>query len=183
MALKATIFKADMQINDSCRNYYDFHSLTVAQHPSETDERLMIRLSAFAFFADENLKFTKGLSAEDEPEIWIKDLSGGIRLWVEFGQPDERRIKKACGKSDHVAVICYGRTGQPWWEKTKAKLDLMDNLSVYYFNVDDTEVLKSMVSRTMNMQFSIDDSYIYLTCNDKTAGIEIESWKDAAADM
>ncbi len=179
MALKATIFKADLQINDSDKNYYNRHSFTIAQHPSETDERMMIRIIAFAMFASDELKFTKGLSAEDEPELWRKNLTDEIELWIELGQPEERRVKKACGRSKHVVIFCYGRTGQPWWEKGRAKLSLIPNLSVIYLDIKDPETLKSMVGRTMDLQFSIDSGDIWLSDGKNNVEIKIEYWMKA----
>lgn len=111
MALKATIFKADLQIADMDRGYYGGHALTLARHPSETDERMMVRLLAFALFAGERLAFGRGLSAEDEPALWQKDLTGAVELWIEVGLPDERDIRKACGRADRVVVLCYGGRG------------------------------------------------------------------------
>ena len=114
MALKATIFKADLQIADMDRNYYQDHALTLARHPSETDERMMVRLLAFAIHADEALTFTKGLFDTEEPDLWQKDLTGAIQLWIEVGQPDEKRILKACGRSEQVIVYSYGATSHIW---------------------------------------------------------------------
>jgi len=180
MALKAEIYKAVLQINDSDRQYYNSHSVTTAQHPSETNERMMMRLTAFALFADDNLKFTKGLSAEDEPELWIKNLTDDIELWIDFGQPEERRVKKACGRSKHVVIICYGRTGPPWWEKNKQKMNCMSNLSVKYFNVSDNDILNSMVDKNMNLQFSIDAGQIWVSTNEKNIEISVENWKETS---
>ena len=111
MALKATIFKAELQIADMDRNYYHDHALTIARHPSETDERMMVRLLAYALHADETLSFGKGLSTDDEPDLWQKDLTGAIELWIDVGQPDEKRIRKACGRARQVFVrlIRHGR--------------------------------------------------------------------------
>jgi uncharacterized protein YaeQ len=108
MAIKATVFKADLQIADMDRHYYAGHALTLARHPSETDERMMVRLLAFALFADDALTFGKGMSSDDEPDLWHKDLTGEIKRWIEVGLPDERAIRKACGRGD-VVVISYGR--------------------------------------------------------------------------
>ena len=104
MALKATIFKADLQIADMDRHYYGDHALTIARHPSETDERMMVRLLAFALHAHDMLAFGRGLSADDEPDLWQKDLTGAIDLWIDVGQPDEKRMLKACGRSSRVVV-------------------------------------------------------------------------------
>ena len=117
MALKSTIYKAELQIANMDRHYYADHSLTIARHPSETDERMMVRVAAFALFAQERLEFCKGLSDIDEPDLWQKDLTGAIETWIEVGQPDERRIAKASGRSNEVIVIAYGgRTSEIWWQ-------------------------------------------------------------------
>ena len=104
MALKATIFKAELQLSDMDRHHYQTHALTLARHPSETDERMLLRLAAFALNADERLEFTKGISSEDEPDLWLKNLSGEIELWIELGQPDEKRMRRACGRARRVVV-------------------------------------------------------------------------------
>ena len=114
MALKSTIYKADLQIADMDRHYYQDHSLTLARHPSETDERLMVRLLAFVRHANESLIFAKGLSDVDEPDLWQKDLTGAIELWIDVGQPDERRMLKACGRASQVVVYSYSSTSAIW---------------------------------------------------------------------
>ena len=113
MALKSTIYKAELQIADMDRHYYADHALTVARHPSETDDRMMVRIVAFALFAHERLEFSKGLSDVDEPDLWQKDLTGAIDVWIEAGQPDERRISKAAGRAGQVTVIAYGGKTYP----------------------------------------------------------------------
>jgi uncharacterized protein YaeQ len=117
MALKATIFKADVQIADMDRHYYQDHVLTIARHPSETDERMMVRVLAFILHAHEALVFGKGLSADDEPDIWQKDLTGAIKLWIEVGQPDEKRIMKACGRAEKVFIYSYSSNSSIWWNQ------------------------------------------------------------------
>ncbi len=118
MALPSTIFKATLQISDIDRQYYGEHQLTLARHPSETDERMMVRLFAFALHADENLNFTKGLCADDEPDLWQKSLTGEIALWIDVGLPDERRVRKACGRAEKVCLYLYGgRAADLWWQK------------------------------------------------------------------
>ena len=131
MALKATIFKAELQIADMDRNYYHDHTLTIARHPSETDERMMVRLLAFALHADEALAFGQGLSTDDEPDLWLKDLTGAIECWIDVGLPDEKLIRKACGRSRKVFVYPYGGRGADiWWGQSSAKLERQDNLVV-----------------------------------------------------
>ena len=123
MATKATIFKADLQIVDMDRNYYQDHALTLARHPSETDERMMLRLLAFARHASDTLMFTRGLSSSDEPDLWQKDLTGTIEVWIGLCQPDEKRIRKACGRSQQVVIYCYsGNSASIWWEQNSSAL-------------------------------------------------------------
>ena len=130
MALKSTIFKADLQISDMDRHYYQQHALTIARHPSETDERMMIRVLAFALNASEALAFGKGLSDTDEPDLWQKDLTGAIEVWVEVGQPDDRAILKACGRADKVLVYSYSSTSHIWWGQTGSRVERAKNLKV-----------------------------------------------------
>lgn len=113
MALKSTIYKADLQIADMDRHYYGDHSLTIARHPSETDERMMVSVAAFGLFANERLEFCKGLSDTDEPDLWQKDLTGQIETWIELGQPDEQRIAKASERADRVIVVAYAGARRP----------------------------------------------------------------------
>lgn len=164
MALKATINKAELNIADMNRNYYHSHHLILAQHPSETDERMMMRLTAFALNASENLVFTKGLSTDDEPDIWQKDLTDHIVLWIDLGQIEEKRIKKACGKSDQVIVYTYQpRSAKPWWQKIESSLKRFDNLSVIEIeNVSETAIEK-LVQRSMQLQCNIQDNNVYLS--------------------
>src|SRR3970040_479237 len=122
MALKATIFKASLQVSDIDRNYYGEHSLTLARHPSETDERMMMRLLAFALNAHERLEFGKGLADTDEPDLWQKDLSGSIVHWIEVGLPEEKRLIRASGRADRVTVYAYGRGADPWGEANAERL-------------------------------------------------------------
>ena len=142
MALKATVVKAELQISDLDRHHYATYPLTLAQHPSETDERLMVRLIAFALFASERLEFGKGLSNEDEPDLWRRDYTGEIEQWIDLGQPDESRIRKACGRARQVVVVTYGgRTADLWWEKQSAALSRLDNLTVIDIAPESVEAL------------------------------------------
>jgi uncharacterized protein YaeQ len=122
MAAKATVFKAELSVSDMDRHYYATHQLTLAMHPSETEERLMVRVLAFALNASERLAMGRGISStEEEPELWARDLTGAIDLWIEVGQPDEQRLRKACGRAKEVRVYCYsGRSAGVWWQKCAA---------------------------------------------------------------
>src|SRR3954471_17065033 len=144
MALKATIYKAELQIADMDRNYYQTHLLTLARHPSETDERMMIRLLAFAIHADESLTFTKGLFDTDEPDLWQKDLTGAIQLWIEVGQPDEKRLMKACGRAEKVVVYCYSATSHIWYKQLASKIDRADKLTIINIASEASEQLEKL---------------------------------------
>ncbi len=161
MAIKSTIYKIDLQIADMDRNYYAQHNLTVARHPSETDERLMVRLIAFALYANEALIFGKGLSDDEEPDLWQKDLTGAIQLWIDVGLPDEREIRKACGKSTQVIVMPYGgRAAELWWTQNSKALLKLNNLTV--IDLPETEALAKIASRSLNISCTIQDGHILL---------------------
>jgi len=161
MALKATVFKVSLQIADMDRHYYADHQLTVARHPSETDERMMIRLLAFALNASDTLEFTKGLSTDDEPELWAKTLTDDIDLWIELGLPDEDRLRKACNRSRQVVLYTYGGRAVPvWWQKHNNKLARFNHLRVVDLPADDTAALAKMAERSMEFQVSIQDGEV-----------------------
>jgi len=173
MAIKATIFKADLQIADMDRNYYADHSLTLARHPSETDERMMVRLLAFSLFAHEQLGFGKGLCVDDEPDLWQKDLTGAIELWIDVGLPDEKWTRKACGRAKQVVVLSYGARQQDmWWEQVKGKLERQDNLRVMYVPPVATQSLAALANRTMRLQCSIQDGHVWITDGQDTVQVE-----------
>ncbi|WP_395684519.1 YaeQ family protein [Dokdonella sp.] len=162
MALNATIYKAELQVSDMDRHYYATHALTLARHPSETEERLMVRLLAFALYADERLEFGKGLSSEDEPDLWRKDRSGEIEQWIDLGQPDEQRVRKACGRAREVIVVNYGgRASDVWWEKNATALARSKNLVVIDVS-SATAALTAIAGRSMRLQCNIQDGHVQL---------------------
>jgi len=164
MAIKSTIFKAELQITDMDRNYYHDHALTIARHPSENDARMMLRILAFALNAHERLCFTKGLSSDDEPDLWQKNLSNEIELWIDLGLPDEKRLRRACGRSDQVIIYTYNRTGaEAWLQKIQSKIHRFSNLSI--FNIDDATIiaLAEFSQRSMQLQFTIADATTLLS--------------------
>ena len=172
MAISSTINKVSLNIADMDRHYYQSHELIVAQHPSETDFRFMVRLIAFIANADEPLRFTKGLSADDEPELWQKTLTDEIELWVDLGQPDEKRIRKACGRAKQVNIYTYdARKAKVWCEQYKSKLQRFSNLNVFRINAEGVEV---MVKRSMQLQCNIQDSEIYLSDDESNFTITID---------
>jgi uncharacterized protein YaeQ len=177
MALKATIYKAELQIADMDRNYYGTHALTMARHPSETDERMMIRLLAFAIHASDALTFTKGLFDVDEPDLWQKDLTGAIELWVEVGQPDDKRLMKACGRSEQVTVYSYSATSHIWFKQISNKLERAKNLSVINIPAEASVQLEKMAARTMQLQCTIQDGQIWINNGSDTVQIDRETFK------
>ncbi|NVK24473.1 MAG: YaeQ family protein [Gammaproteobacteria bacterium] len=164
MALKATIFKADISITDMDRNYYNDHNLTIARHPSENDERMMLRIIAFIVNASERLEFTKGLSDDEVPDLWQKAYSDEIELWVELGQPSEQRIKKGCNQSQQMLIYSYADNSfNEWWKKEHNKLATRKNLTVYTLPETLSSTLANLVQRSMQIQVTIQDAQIWLT--------------------
>lgn len=162
MALKSTIYKAELQVADLDRGYFGEHALTLAKHPSETDERLMLRLLAFALFASPDLSFGKGISNDDEAALWEVDAGGVIRCWIEVGQPEEERIRKACSRSEKVVVINYGaRAADVWWLQQADKLARYDKLSVWRLPAEEGASLAALAGRNMHFSCTIQESVIY----------------------
>jgi uncharacterized protein YaeQ len=172
MALKATIFRAELQIADMERNYYQTHSLTLARHPSENDERMMVRLLAFALNARDTLVFGSSIGNDDEPDLWQKDLTGAIQLWIDVGLPDEKRIRRACGRAARVVVYSYGRGADLWWKQSEASLARSDNLEVIDLPQASTQALARLAKRTMQLNCTIQDGQVWLADEDESVQVE-----------
>jgi uncharacterized protein YaeQ len=172
MALKSTIYKADIQIADMDRHYYQNHALTIARHPSETDERMMVRLLAFVLHAHEALAFGKGLSADDEPDLIQKDLTGAIDLWIDVGQPDDRRIMKACGRANRVVIYSYSNSSAIWWSQTGSRVDRARNLTVYNLPASTSQALAALAQRSMQLQCTIQDGQTWIGNGIDTVAVE-----------
>jgi uncharacterized protein YaeQ len=165
MALKSTIYKIDLNIADMDRQYYAQHNLTLAKHPSETDERVMVRLIGFAMYANEALIFGKGLSDDEEPDLWQKDLTGAIQLWMDVGLPTEKDIRKAAGRAKQVVVVLYGgRIADMWWNQNSKALLKTNNLTV--INLPETQALASLAARSINISCTIQDGQILVSHDD-----------------
>ncbi len=183
MALRATIFKLELHIADMRRSYYASHTLTVARHPSETDDRMMLRVLAFALLADEGLSFTRGLSTTEEPSLWQKDLTGAILKWVELGHPDERRLLQAAGKSDEVIVLCYGgHASKVWWRGVQAGVARLKNLTVLSVDPSAARALGAYAQRNMTLHVSVDDDGVLVSSGSDSMSMQLESWGPAADD-
>ncbi|MBT2971961.1 MAG: hypothetical protein B6D72_13155 [gamma proteobacterium symbiont of Ctena orbiculata] len=177
MALKATVFKVEIQISDTERGHYHTYHLTLARHPSETNERLMIRLIAFALNADQALRFTKGLCRDNEPELWLKNMSGETLLWIELGQLDEKRLRRACGLAQQVIVYLYTRrSAEVWWSQYRNKIQRYNNLSLALLSVIGDTDLESLVQRTMSLHATIQDNQVWLSDDSQTVTLEIQNW-------
>ena len=173
MALKATVHKVDLAVSDMDRGYYGSHTLTLARHPSETSERMMVRLLAFAMFAEERLVFGRGLSADDEPALWLKDLTGNIECWIDVGLPDERELRKACGRAHRVALLTYGGRGVAiWWNQNQPALARHDNLDVIEIPVAATQALAKLADRNMRINATLQDGHIWMGNEAETVLIE-----------
>jgi len=184
MALNATIFKATLQIADMDRNYYQDHALTIARHPSETDERMMVRLLVFALHAHQALSFGKGRSNQDEPDLWQKDLTGAVELWIEVGQPDEKSIRKACGRTKQVFIYTYGgRIADLWWDQNRSKLERANNLAVMNLPLDTSRALAKLAQRNMQLHCTIQDGQIWLADNKETVQVALTMVKAPSAPL
>jgi uncharacterized protein YaeQ len=155
MALKSTVFKATLQVNDVDRGYYAEHALTLARHPSETDERMMVRVLAFALHAHPDLAFGRGLSADDEPDLWRRDATGAILEWIDVGQPDVRAVRRAAGRAASVSIYCYGRAAEPWWAQSRAELGRIERLSVTRVADASVAALARLVERGMQLHCTL----------------------------
>jgi uncharacterized protein YaeQ len=181
MALKATIYKAELQLADMDRNHYADLALTIARHPSETDERMMVRVLMYALYAQEGIALAKGLSDVDEPEIWVKDMTGAIKLWIDIGQPDEARLRKACGRAEQVVVVCHSSSCEIWWKQIEARLARLRNLTVLRLPARTAQALAVLAERTMRLQCLVQDDAISLSTDAAVVEVALEPLKIAAA--
>jgi uncharacterized protein YaeQ len=176
MALKSTIFKVQLQLADMDRHVYGDHALTLARHPSETDERMMMRVLAFALQVPADnlrgeLEFAKGLSDVDEPDLWQKDLTGALVQWIEVGQPDERRLLKACARAERVSVFAYASSVPLWWQPLASKLTRVNNLNIWQVPAEQSQALGAMAERGMRLQVNVQDGTLWI--DDGSSSVEV----------
>jgi uncharacterized protein YaeQ len=186
MAIKSTIFKANLQMADIDHGYYADHALTLARHPSETDERMMVRLVALAIHAHElndtcngdgTLAFGAGLSDPEDPDVSLTDFTGRKRIWIEVGQPEDKPLSKACSKADTVAVYCFHHAAEVWWKGIANKLTRMDKLQVWRIPTVAAQALISMAERSMQLQATVQEGALTLSSTQGSVVIEPERWK------
>ena len=168
MALNATVYKVNLQIADMDRHYYQDHALTLARHPSETDERLMVRVLAFA----QGRLGAAVKSSDDEPDLWEKDLTGQIDLWIEVGLPDERNIRQACNRAKQIVVYAYGgHKVDRWWKHSEKSLRKSKNLTVFNLLPETTSALAKLAQRDLELNCTIEDGQMWL--GDGTERVEV----------
>lgn len=176
MALKATIHKAQLQIADMDRGVYADHGLTIARHPSETDERMLMRVLAFALHvpADTDrgaLELAKSLWDPDEPDLWQRDLTGDVVHWIEVGQPDDRRLAKAASRAEAVTVLSYAASTPIWWEGLARKLDRAPKVAVWAIDPAQSQALAQLTARTLQWQVTVQDGTVWV--NDGAQTVEV----------
>ncbi len=182
MALKSTIYRAELSVADVDRGHYADHALTLACHPSETEERMMVRLLAFALHADDALAFGRGLSSEDEPDLARRDPTGAIDLWIDVGLPDERELRKACARAREVQLYAYGgRTCALWWAKAGPALARLTPLAVHEVPQEASRALAELVRRTMRLQCTIQDGHVFVSDGERSIGVELRTLKAMGA--
>ena len=180
MALGATIYKVQLNVADTDRQYYASHALILARHPSETAKRLMVRLIAFAMHANGELAFTKGIAHADEPDLWQKDLTGAIDLWVEVGQPSDSRLLKACGRATQVVVYCFaGHASEVWWKDVGRKLSRVKNLTVVCLPSESVDALADLVQRNMSLHVNIQERELYIPVDEGQCVLVPQIWHQA----
>jgi uncharacterized protein YaeQ len=180
LAIKATIFKASLQIADMDRHYYAEHALTLSRQASETDERMMVRLLSFALNASEYLTFGEGMTDDESADLWQKDLTGAIELWIDVGLPDEKLIRKACGRAKQVIVYCYGgNAANIWFEQNAKQLLRSKNLTIIQLSQQSTQAIAQLAERTMQLQCNIQDGQVWLMNNQNSVMIDQTILKSA----
>ena len=186
MALKSTIFKVQLAIADIEHGYYADHALTLARHPSETDERMMVRLVALALNAhwlqdlcqgDGTLAFGAGLSDPEDPDVSLTDFTGQKRLWIEVGQPEDRPLVKACQKADQVRVYCFHHAAEVWWKGIESKLTRLDKLQVWRVPTEASQALAKWSQRSMQLQATVQEGSLLMSDGQESLEIECLRWK------
>ncbi|MHB8253392.1 MAG: YaeQ family protein [Acidiferrobacter sp.] len=178
MSARSTVLKARLHIADIDRGYYADHVLTLARHPSETDERVAMRLLAFMLHADADLTLAHGLTHADEPDLWVKDRIGDIKLWIEVGLPDAKRVRKAATLARQMVIYSYGgRAAKVWWEAHDARLDALENLTIIDVPASVSLPLAALVQRTMELNCTIQDGQTWIADNATSVAVTLDMRK------
>ncbi len=172
MALKPTIYKAQIELADSDRNCFESLALTLAKHPSETLERMVVRLLAYCLNCTRGLEFTKGLSTADEPDLWVHSDSGEIQNWIEIGHPETPRLRKACGRARLVSVYAFAKSTPTWWRLNSEAMSALPHLQVWQFDWSEVQAAANLIDRTMQLNISIVGGIIYLDNGSTSTSLE-----------
>ncbi len=186
MALKSTIYKASLQVADMDRGVYATHALTLALHPSETEERLMARLLAFGLHADasegaDTLQFARGLSDADEPDLWQRDLTGQLLHWIEVGHPDERRLSRACGRAERVTILAYAAATPVWWQGLQRQVARLAPLAVWQLPAAQSQALAGLAQRSLQLQLTVQDGLAWMADGTQSVELQLECLKPGRA--
>jgi uncharacterized protein YaeQ len=168
MAQPPTIYRATIRLADIDRNHYEQLQFTVAQHPSETAERLTVRLLAYALCHEDGLAFTRGIGAGDEPDLWRKGADGRVSLWVEVGLPDPERLLRAARHAEKVILFACGNNRWRWEKAHLPRLSAADNLTVYSFEQDFLQQIVGRLQRGIDWSLTVTEGMLYLTVADIT---------------
>jgi uncharacterized protein YaeQ len=176
MAIKATIYKAEINLSDIDRGLYADYPVTIARHPSETDERMLIRLLAFTLNVPDDrdhglLEFARDIWDADEPSLWQKDYTGEIIHWIEVGQPDEKRITRTTARVGRVSVYSFAASTPIWWKAIEPRVARLRNLTVWQIPADQSQALAALAQRTMSLQVTVQDGAIWV--GDGTRSVEV----------
>lgn len=180
MALKSTVYRFDLNVADLDRQVYGDFPLTVARHPSETESRMMLRVLAFALHASENLEFGRGISTDDEPDLWRKSLTGDIELWIDLGTPDPERLRKACGRAEQVVLYCYGDRATPvWLEKHEKALRRFENLRIYQVSDSSLSELAAVARSGQPLQCMIEAGEVWISATGTSLQVALRALRTA----
>ena len=172
MALKPTIYKAQIELADSDRNCFESLSLTIARHPSETLERMTVRLLAYCLNSSRGLEFTRGISTADEPDLWVHSDHGEVDHWIEVGQPEEARLRKACGRARQVSVYAFAKSTPTWWNLNGAEISALPHLQVVQFGWEEIQTAAGLLDRTVNLSVSVVGGIVYLDNGSTSCSLE-----------
>jgi uncharacterized protein YaeQ len=176
MARGASIHRAQIELSHVDRGVYETLQLTVARHPSETLDRMVMRILAFGLRYAEDLAFGRGVSATDEPDLWRREGDGRVIEWIDVGRPDAKRLIQASRKSTRCQLFVFGDRGRRW---RKAQLETMKapaNLGVAYIDDGFVASLAATADRQIAWAMTVFESAIYLTTGDTSFETTPEIW-------
>ncbi|WP_305046849.1 YaeQ family protein [Geoalkalibacter sp.] len=175
MALPSTIHRAVVQLSDVDRGIYETLQVTLARHPSETAQRLVLRLLAYAVCHAPELSFTKGICAGDEPDLWIREPDGRVKLWIEVGTPEPQRLLKACRHAEQVVLLTAGPGRFRWDAQYRELLTGLDNVRVLGVDYDFVSQVATGLERSITWELTISGGSLYLTSAKQTYETTLET--------